>query len=285
MNFLIVGSNGMAGHMIACYLKERGHSVIGFAREQSPVCETVCGDALDRESIRKAVGSQHFDYVVNCVGVLNRAVDANLPDGIFLNSVFPHELSNICRQSGARLIHLSSDCIFSGRHGGYLESDIPDETSYYGRTKWLGEVTGENELTFRTSIVGPEIKRDGVGLFHWFMSQNNYANGFTKVIWSGVTTLELAKAVEAAAKQKLSGLYHLCNNEGISKYDLLNLFNKYCRQNSIEIRPRYMPVSDHSLICTRDDFDFFVPGYEQMVQEMGEWMRSHGDLYQQYRGI
>lgn len=285
MKFLVIGATGMAGHVIALYLKERGHDVTGFARHDSPVCDTVTGDALDSKILRDVVLSEHYDALINCIGVLNKTVDNDLPRGIYLNSILPHELSAYCKESGTKIVHLSSDCIFSGRHGGYIESDVPDETSYYGRTKWLGEITGENELTFRTSIIGPEIRKEGVGLFHWFMNQHGTVNGYTKVIWSGVTTIVLAKAVEAAVTQQLTGLYHLCNNEGISKNDLLILFNNYCREKPASINSRYMPVSDRSLICTRDDFDFFVPGYEDMVKEMSEWITRHSDLYSHYKGI
>jgi len=284
MNFLIVGVNGMAGHMIALYLSEKGHAVTGFARKENSFCGTIIGDALDRNSVKQAVLSQKFDVVVNCIGVLNKEVDKDPANGIYLNSVLPHELSEYCKMSGSKLIHLSSDCVFSGKKGKYVETDIPDEISYYGRTKYLGEVTNDHTLTFRTSIVGPEIKTAGVGLFNWFMHQTREINGYSNVIWSGVTTLELAKAIDAAAKQKATGLYHLSNNQVISKRDLLYLFNLYCRQNKVHIHSVDTPVSDKSLLCTRNDFKFVIPDYETMIIEMAKWIENHKALYVQYVG-
>jgi len=284
MRFLIMGANGMAGHAAALYLRERGHEVAGFAKRTSPVCETVTGDARDREAVARAIREQRPDVVVNCIGVLNARVDENLADGIYLNSFLPHELARRCDEARCKLIHISTDCVFSGKTGAYTEDSVPDETSFYGRTKYLGEVIGGRHLTFRTSIVGPELKDGGVGLFHWFMGQKGPVNGFAGVLWSGVTTIQLAAAVERAAEEDLRGLYQLSNNQKISKYELLRLFGQYCREDRIEILPREEPVNDKTLVCTRRDFSYRVPDYEAMVMEMAAWIQSHGELYRRYRG-
>jgi dTDP-4-dehydrorhamnose reductase len=282
MRFLVFGVLGMAGHLIAHYLLEQGHEVIGFARKPSPVCTTIVGDAMDPLSVSLAIVEKKFDVVVNCIGVLNKAVDANLAMGIYLNSYLPHYLAKCCDKTSSKFVHISTDCVFTGRIGGYTEKSVADETSYYGRTKFLGEVLDGNHLTLRTSIVGPEIKRNGIGLFHWFMQQHKSAYGFVNVLWSGVTTLELAKAVEAAAEQNISGLYHLSNNTKITKYDLLQLFNQYCKLEKIEILKKDMPMNDKTLFCTRKDFNYIVSSYETMVVEMAEWLHVHKNLYAQY---
>ncbi len=282
MKYLILGARGMAGHTLALYLKEQGQEVMGFARQPSPVCETIVGDALDSDAVRGAIQSEKFDAVVNCIGVLNRAVDRNLTTGIYLNSYFPHFVADCCDDVNSKFIHISSDCVYSGKAAGYVEMDVPDEHSYYGRTKYLGEVTSGVHLSLRTSIVGPELKEGGIGLFNWFMHENSPVNGFVHVMWSGVTTLELARAVNAAAEQNLSGLYFLSNNEVISKHDLLCLFNKHCRNGTAEIIKSDLPISNKTLICTRNDFDYHVPGYEKMVEDMSEWIMRHKELYGQY---
>jgi dTDP-4-dehydrorhamnose reductase len=140
----------------------------------------------------------------------------------------------------------------------------------------------DRNLTIRTSIVGPELKTDGIGLFHWFMSQRNEVEGYEKVIWSGVTTLQLAKAIGEDARNPQTGLYHLVNNEVISKYDLLCLFNQYCRQNKVTVQSNTSVSSDKSLVDTRMANAWTVPSYEQMIRDMAEWMRKHPQLYRQY---
>lgn len=229
----------MAGHVAALYLRERGHEVTGFARTPSPACEeTVTGDALGRKTVRRTIEAQRPDVVVNGIGILNTRVDADPARGIYLNSCLPHELAMYCGDVGCKLIHISTDCVFSGKTGGYTETSVPDETSLYGRSKHLGEVEYGGHLTFRTSIIGPEFKADGVGLFHWFMSQTGTVNGFTDVLWSGVTSIQLASAIEKAAAENLTGLYQLSNNKKISKYDLLRQLNWHCRKSEVMIFPK-----------------------------------------------
>lgn len=271
----------MAGHMIAQYLLEQGHTVIGFAREKSHICTTICGDAQDKKRVEQALMAEDFDYVVNAIGVLNRQVDQNPASGIYLNSVFPHLLAQKLEHRKAKLVHISTDCVFEGTKGSYTEEDAPDAVSYYGRSKALGEIWDHRNLTIRTSIVGPELKESGIGLFHWFMSQTQSVCGYTHVIWSGVTTLQLAKAIEQDRITPHTGLFHLVNNQVISKCDLLRLFQKYCRRDQIQILESDTPVNDKSLICTREQ-GITLPSYEEMVQEMAEWIQTHPALYQQY---
>ncbi len=282
MKFLVLGSNGMAGHMIALYLLERGHEVIGLARQEGVFPNTIICDVMDGTKCKKVIEETAPDVVVNAIGILNRAVDENLARGIYINSYFPHMIAPCCDAIGARFVHISTDCVFSGKKGSYTEADIPDETSSYGRTKWLGEVTEGNHLTIRTSIIGPELKNDGIGLFHWFMREQGSVNGFTNVYWSGVTTLELARAIESAVQQEVSGLLFLSNNKKISKCDLLTLIKGTFGLLDIDIIPDGEMHSDKSLICTRTDFTFVVKDYQVMIEELKEWMDNH---YTIYRGI
>lgn len=284
MKYLIFGVNGMAGHVIAQHLKEKGCYVTGFAKQKSPICKTIIGDARNRTDIENALrAAEDYDAVINCIGVLNKYVDENLSDGIYLNSVLPHFLAEKLKGTKTKLIHISSDCVYEGTRGRYTEKDFPDATSYYGRTKALGEVIDDKNLTIRTSIVGPELKTNGIGLFHWFMNQAGPIEGYKKVIWTGVTTLQLAKAIEADAHSRQTGLYHLVNNETICKYDLLKLFNKYCRKAPIEIRENNTAVSDKSVLNTQETVTFPVPSYEVMVREMADWIKKHSELYGQYK--
>ena len=281
--YLILGVNGMAGHIIAQYLKEKGHTVLGFARKKSPICETFTGDARQRDDVKGLLEeTARYDVIVNCIGILNKQVDAKPSDGIYLNSVFPHLLAEKLNGSSKKLIHISSDCIYEGTRGSYTESEFPDAVSYYGRTKALGEIIDGQNLTIRTSIVGPELKSSGIGLFHWFMNQEGFVEGYKNVIWSGVTTLQLAKAIEEDLTKQQTGLYHLVNNKTINKHDLLKLFNSICRRYPVEIRKNFSVVSDRSIINTQNDPAFCVPDYEQMVHEMADWIKEHHELYHQY---
>lgn len=282
MRYLIFGVNGMAGHVIAKYLEEKGHEVTGFARQQSPFCKTIIGDARNWSDVEKALKTEKYDVVVNCIGVLNKRVDASLANGIYLNSTLPHLLAEELRDRSAKLIHISSDCVFEGTRGQYTEKDRPDAISYYGRSKALGEVVDQENLTLRTSIVGPELKADGVGLFHWFMKQKDTVAGYKNVIWSGVTTLQLAKSIEEDIVRQKTGLYHLVNNRPICKHDLLQLFNLEFRKNPIEITENDTVISDRSLICTDEGQRFSVPDYQPMLVELAEWMDNHRALYGQY---
>lgn len=283
MKVIVFGANGMAGHMVALYLQEQGHEITGFVKKKNDLFPCIEGNALDTNLVRKILEDTDYDIVVNCIGILNKAVDAKLAEGIYINSVLPHLLEECTENKKTKIIHISSDCVFTGNSGHYKETSHPDAESYYGRTKALGELErGGRNLTLRTSIVGPELKMDGIGLFHWFMSQTGFVNGFTEVIWSGVTTLELAKSIDIAMQQNLTGLYHLVNNTVISKYDLLCLFNKYMNNNRTTIHRNGSFINDKSLEDTRLELHHKIPSYEVMIQELAEWMHSHAQIYGQY---
>ena len=151
----------------------------------------------------------------------------------------------------------------------------------YGRSKALGEVVNSKDLTIRTSIIGPELKKEGEGLFHWFMNQHGVVNGFKTAIWGGVTTLELAKAVDYVLGQDLVGLVQLTNGEKISKYDLLNLFKEIWKRTDVEILPYDGNDVDKSIVGS-ERLHYQVPGYKEMLLELSSWMKTHADLYQQY---
>lgn len=282
IRFLVLGATGMAGHTISLYLKEQGHDVTAFSTKPFPYCKNINGDAMDKGFMISMLQEGNYDVVINCIGVLNQACDKETSRAVYLNSYLPHLIVDTLRNTKTKLIHMSTDCVFSGKLGGYSENSIRDGETFYGRTKALGEVEDDKNLTFRNSIVGPDIKENGIGLFNWFMKQNGTINGYTKAIWTGVTTLTLAKAIERAAIENLTGIYNLVNNECISKLDLLELFNKFMRNEIITILPSDTINLDKSLINNRKDFSFEVPSYEQMVIEMREWIYNHRNLYPHY---
>lgn len=283
MKLLVLGCNGMAGHLISLYFKEQGHQVTGFARTRSTLLDyTFVGDASDFSLIRDIINKGNYDAVINCIGLLNQFAEQNKPMAILLNGYLPHFLAETTKNQPTRIIHMSTDCVFAGNDGPYDEKAIPNGSTFYDRTKAIGEINNGKDLTFRNSIVGPDIKKDGIGLFNWFMKQSGEICGYTGAIWTGVTTLTLAKAMEQALQENLTGLYNLVNNESINKFELLGLFNTYFRDNEINIVPNNQVQLDKTLICRRNDFSFTVPSYEQQVKEMYEWVNSHRNLYSNY---
>lgn len=282
MKFLILGATGMAGHIISIYLYEKGYDVTAFSTRPFSYCKNINGDAMDKDFIVSILENGEYDVVINCIGVLNQACDREPSKAVYLNSFLPHLIADTLRNTRTKLIHMSTDCVFSGRTGSYSENSFRDGETFYDRTKALGEIEDNKNLTFRNSIVGPDMKENGIGLFNWFMKQNDTINGYSKAIWTGVTTLTLAKAMERATIENVTGIYNLVNNEGISKFDLLGLFNKHMRDGKINIIPSDMVNLNKSLINNRKDFSFKVPSYEQMVIEMQEWIFNHKKLYPHY---
>lgn len=282
MKVLVLGGTGMAGHTISMYFKEVGHDVTAFSRSKVEYCNNINGDITDFQNLKKIIIEGQYHAVINAIGILNQDAEDNKSNAVLLNSYLPHFLSDTTKDMKTKIIHMSTDCVFSGKTGGYLETSFRDGETFYDRSKALGELENKKDLTFRNSIIGPDMSERGIGLFNWFMKQEGQINGFTKAIWTGVTTLTLAKAMEQALKENLTGLYNLVNNETISKFELLKLFNKYMKNDGIEIVPSDKLSLDKSLINNRTDFSFEVPSYEAMVAEMKEWIDSHSEFYPHY---
>lgn len=283
MKVLVLGANGMAGHTISLYLLEQGHDVTAYST--TPISfhkKNKVGDAFETEKFLEMLVSEDYDAVINCIGLLNQVADNNPSKAVYLNSYLPHFVADSLKEKKTKFIHMSTDCVFVGNTGPYYEDSLRDGRTFYDRTKALGEIEDGENLTFRNSIIGPDMNENGIGLFNWFMKQKGTICGYTGAIWTGVTTLTLAKAMEQAMKENLSGLYNLVNNTSISKYDLLQLFNNHFRNNEIEINKSDSLKLDKSLRRKRTDFSFEVPSYEQMVMEMKEWINSHLDLYPSY---
>lgn len=282
MKFLVLGATGMAGHTISIYLLEQGHEVDTLSRKSFSYGKNIICNVTDLAKLDSVINEGNYDYIINCIGSLNQFAENNKPNAVFLNSYLPHWLVQVTSNKKTKIIHMSTDCVFSGMQGNYTENSFPDGTTFYDRSKALGEINDAKNLTFRNSIIGPDISENGIGLFNWFMKQNGAINGYQKAIWSGVTTLTLAKAMEKAAQEGLVGVYHLTNNQTICKYDLLCLFNKYFRNNKLSINCIDGVDLNKSLINTRNDFDFIVPTYDDMIKEMHEWVNIHKNIYSHY---
>lgn len=273
----------MAGHTISLYLKEQGHDVTGFARQTSQIVDTIIGDAFDTDLINNTLSTGNYDAVVNCIGMLNQFAEDNKAAAAYLNAYLPHYLVQATKDMHTQVVHMSTDCVFSGKTGPYTETSFPDGTTFYDRSKALGEINDHKNLTLRNSIVGPDLKQDGIGLLNWFLQQQGTVKGYTCAMWTGQTTLQLAKTIEVVVRRRSTGLINAVPDSNISKYDLLRLFNKYLRNNEITIEAVDGVVADKTLLYTNRISDIQIPDYVTMVKEMGEWMRNHQELYPHYK--
>jgi dTDP-4-dehydrorhamnose reductase len=281
---LVLGSAGLIGHQVYNYLKDSDNYELHNISYQNKIQDdTVLLDARNEQVFIDKITSISPKYIVNCIGILINGSNANPEKSIFLNSYMPHRLTRLADKINAKLIHISTDCVFSGdKKESYIETDEKDGRGAYAKTKGLGEVISDKHLTLRTSVVGPELKNDGEELFHWFMSQSGEIPGYTKAIWSGVTTTELAKAVKWSIDHNITGLYHVTNNSSISKYDLLELFQKHTKKD-IVITPVVGKNVDKSFIDTRLLMNYKIPSYDQMIQNMVGLIKDNSKLYKYYK--
>jgi dTDP-4-dehydrorhamnose reductase len=285
---LILGGTGMLGHMLFRQLSAiQELEVFGTVRSLHGVRHYFSED--ERMRLRENVDADNFDtiiralaafrpeIVINCIGLIKQLPIAGDPlSAITINSELPHRISMVCRAAGARMIHISTDCVFDGKKGSYTEADIPNATDLYGRTKFLGEVVYPPHcLTLRTSIIGHEIKGRH-SLVEWFLGQSGKTNGYTRAIFSGLTTLEIARVIanHVIPNPGLTGLYHL-SAAPISKYDLLHLMAKSYGK-AIEIVPATNVVIDRSLDSTQfqEATGYRPPSWPELVDAMARDYRD-----------
>lgn len=278
---IVLGASGMAGHVIQKYLSEmtEKYSVIGMVNSIESSQKNIKCDIIDLQDFVIKIESFNPDIIINCVGILNTRASIDISKTTYINTFFPKYLEDKYKNSKTKIIHLSTDCVFDGKYGNYKENSLKNDKSIYGISKSLGEIINEKDLTIRTSIIGPEIK-DGTGLFNWFMKQDGIVSGYSNVFWTGVTTLELAKAIDNFIEQDITGLYQLVPKNKISKYDLLKLFKKIFNRNEITLIEDREYLSDKSLIDTRKDFNYNVKSYEDMIIEMRNWLKENKILYE-----
>jgi dTDP-4-dehydrorhamnose reductase len=280
---LIVGASGMLGNTLLRYFfNDSDCQVFGTVRSlesisslSGDIAATVTGGVTieSTDSILKVFSSVQPDIVINCLGLVKQLSDANSPLlALPINSIFPHRLAEICSVAGARLIHMSTDCVFSGKRGMYLETDVPDAQDLYGVSKRLGEVDYPHAITLRTSIIGHELSSHR-SLVNWFLGQSGQVKGFSNAIFSGLPTVEIGKLIKhhVIPHGELHGMYHV-SAEPIDKYTLLCMVKRVYGK-SIEILRDSEFSIDRSLDSTRfRDATGFVPaGWEEMVQTMHDF--------------
>lgn len=263
----------MAGHMLVSYFRHKTDYAVAYTTRNpgNKAKDHYALDVRDLRKVREAVEAVKPDVIVNAAGLLVDESSRRPADAYLVNAWFPQLLAGLL--SSCKWIQISTDCVFAGDRGMYAEQDPPDGTSVYAKTKRQGEVAFGRHLTIRTSLIGPETRSNGNGLWQWFMRQSHEASGYTRVMWNGVTTLEFAKAVHRMIEQDASGVYHLVSPERVSKYELLCLIRDIF-DKPIRIVPDDAVVLDRTLRSTRTDVCYSVPRYRQMLTELRDWMRS-----------
>lgn len=278
---LIVGANGMLGSSLLRYFSSiGGYEVIGTTRnivvaeqlEQKLNVKIIDNvDATDFKRLESVVEEHKPNIVLNCVGIIKQLDAAkNNILSIEINSLLPHKLAQLCSVHNAKLIHFSTDCIFKGTKGNYVEDDESDAIDLYGKSKFLGEVGYDGHLTLRTSIIGHELESNH-SLVDWFLSQKNSVTGFTNAIFSGLPTCYMAEVIHKyVLPNNLSGLFHL-SVDPISKYDLLNIINKVYGKN-IDIKPADDFRIDRSLNSTlfRNKTNFAPESWTKLIEKMND---------------
>jgi dTDP-4-dehydrorhamnose reductase len=280
---MVLGAGGMLGHKLFQVLRERFPGTIGTTRE--PVSESalrgvtllsgpdvIAGvDVARFDSFRERLARIAPAVIVNCVGIIKQrdAAKSAIPS-ITINSLFPHLLAEAAAEWGGRIIHFSTDCVFSGRRGQYTEEDQSDAEDLYGRSKFLGEVAAANAVTLRTSIIGRELSRHQ-SLLDWFLAQNGRTvRGYRRVIYSGISTTEMAKVVARVIEQKPapSGVFHVVS-EPISKYELLLLIRDAYNLD-IDVQPDDAQVLDRSMRGEKFEraTGWRAPAWPDMIREM-----------------
>lgn len=280
---LVLGASGMLGNaVLRFFAAEKGYETWGSVRSSAaqsllpqPLRDRVMigVDVDNTDSLTRLLGQVHPTVVINCVGLVKQVAGAHDPYlAIAINSLLPHRLAHLCELTGARFVHISTDCVFAGTKGMYREEDAADAADLYGRSKYLGEVDYPHAITLRTSIIGPELA-SAHGLIGWFLAQRGSVKGFTRAIFSGLPTRELARVIAeyVLPRPELRGVYHV-SSAPISKYELLRLVSQvYGRDTAI--MPDDQLVIDRSLDSSRfrQLTGYSPPAWPQLVQAMQDF--------------
>jgi dTDP-4-dehydrorhamnose reductase len=283
MRILVLGASGMLGNAMLRVLSQGlGFVVFGTARSSSvrrffaaELAERIISgvDVENQDCLTRVFADVRPDIVVNCIGLIKQLADAHDPlQALPINAMLPHRLARLCELCRARLVHISTDCVFAGTKGNYREFDASDAEDLYGKSKFLGEVTYPHTITLRTSIIGHELA-SAHGLVGWFLAQEGRVKGYTRAVFSGLPTVELSRVVRdvVVPRPALSGLYHVASAP-ISKFDLLKLVSVVYRK-SIDIVPDDVVVIDRSLNADRffKGTGYSAPSWPELVECMHEF--------------
>lgn len=283
MKVLVLGASGMLGNAVFRYFTgDASYETFGTVRQPRAALNfeealrphlIANVDVLSQDDLVRAFSATKPDVVINCIGLIKQLDTANDPlEALPINALLPHRIARLCELAGARMVHISTDCVFSGKQGGYREADFPDANDLYGRSKLLGEVDYPHAITLRTSIIGHEFGRASA-LIDWFLGQTGSVKGFRKAVFSGVPTVELARIIKefVLPRPELRGLYHVAA-QPIAKFDLLTLVARIYGKE-IEIVPSDDLAIDRSLNACRfsDATGYVAPDWSALIERMHQF--------------
>ena len=278
---LVIGASGMVGHVISLYFKEKGYKVITLTRSQKVFEDTILLDLKNESVLEIFLKHNNFDIIVNCSAILVHQSEESKNNAVFINSYIPHFLEAFYKDSATKIIQLSSDGVFNGDKSPYEEDRKPDTTTFYGKTKILGELDNPKDLTIRATFFGPNFHNRNNSLFHWFMTRKGSVRGFDAVILNGVTSLEAAEFIEYAIENELTGIKHLGTSNAYSKYELLQNIKKVFNKTEIQIIKDTEIQSDHTLVLS-DYSGYSIKTLEEQLLRLHDWMENHPQIYTQY---
>ncbi len=288
MKILIFGVTGMLGSCLYKYFSNLNDcQAIGVLRNlnkkfhfnESSASKIIVFDDYNKfDKLEELIKGIKPDYIVNCLGVIKQKINKSKPENtVFINSYLPHLIDKLTQSYNFKLIHFSTDCVFDGNLGSYKETDIPLPQDFYGLSKLLGELETKNTLTIRTSIIGHELESN-FSLVNWFLSSKNHVNGFTKAIYSGFPSVEIARIIHKfiIPNKSISGIYNLSSNP-ISKYELLKIISAQYK-HKIDIVPDETVVIDRSLDATRFNLKtkYICPSWPKLIKDMYQFQSKNG---------
>lgn len=281
---LVLGGSGMLGHTLVNILEmDSSLDVYNLVRGVKINEKSIKCDVLEIRELKNNIDDLNPDFIINCIGILREESDQNFDKAIYINSFLPQWLLNYCSKTNIKFFHISTDCVFDGLEGGYTEESIPNAKDKYGKTKSLGEFDSKKHLCIRTSIIGPELKENGKGLLHWLFNQKGEILGYNNVYWSGVTTVELSKAILFSIKNNITGLWNFTNNKKISKYELLNMLIIEFNLSHLSLNKDFKNVTDKSLTSERK-INYEIPPYNIMINQLKEYIEEYNSTYKYQLG-
>ena len=280
MNVMILGSNGMNGHMIAKFLQSKKINVRTVSRKNADIKF----DLFDYSKLNDLIENmKEYDFIINCAGCLVSESSNSLEKALYINSYVPRLISAKLANAKTKIVHLSTDCVFNGKtSANYLPSDIPNETGNYGLSKMMGEINNTKDITFRLSKIGPETPNNTPGILDWFLRENSETvSGWTNHYWNGITTLELARLIYIHMKNPISnGIYALVDNDFIcTKYELICKFKRVFNQ-AIDIIPAEHPSTTRKVLNNPfQNPTLKVKDFEKQLEDLKDYLNKTNIKY------
>ena len=266
---LVLGGSGMLGHVvIKIFEKIKALQLFNIVRKNKVNKNSIICDASKIDDLEKIINEIRPNFIINCIGILKEESKNDYPKAIYLNSFLPNWLLSHCALNNIKFIHISTDCVFNGIVGNYSETSIPNANDNYGKSKALGEFDSSKNLCIRTSIIGPEINSNGKGLLSWVLNSKGDIKGYDKVYWSGVTTLELSRAIYYSIYNDINGMWNLTNKLPIKIFDL----------KKVRLIKETEKKTNLSLLSNKK-INYNVPTYETMITEMKQFCIENRNLY------